>query len=830
MQALPPALLPLGAWQQFVTWVAAPDPLKPGKLQKFPTHWATGDVVDAHAPGNWTNALTALAMAPGQNRGPGSGAGFVLTDHDPFFFLDIDGAWDAVAGVWSPVALDICARLHGAAVEVSMSGTGLHIIGRTAKPIEHAKKNTPKGLELYTSKRFVALTGINATGDAAADCTGALMGIIADYFPPTASGDWAGWTNEPVPEYTGPANDDELIRKALASGQRTAAAAFGGTADVTFADLWNANAEVLGRKWPSNKPGDPYDASSADMALANMLAFWTGKNCERMRELMERSALNRSKWHARRVYLADTIVKACAFVQSVYTAKAQPDPVITPPSTEAMLAKAATVGRQIRDASREFMGPHEQLDHFAGCFFDNATGRVYSFPKNTEFNKTAFDVNYGGHLFVLDPQAQKTTASAWEAFTQSRVNIPPIVDALCFRPEIPGGQIVDDGKRRYVNSYVPYEPVVRDGDPGKMLDHLRRLLPDDEDRKKLLSYLASMVQNPGRKFQWWPVIQGVEGNGKSLIGHVMTYAMGQEYTHAPNSHAMARDGLKFNGWIYRKLLIVVEEIMLTHKRDFLDEIKPLVTNERIPVERKGQEQINFDNRANGLLFTNHKDGVPVTVDTRRWAIFYTAQQHAEDLARDGMTEHYFMDLWDWIKGRGAYASMGQDYGASVFVNYLRQFTVEEAYDPARLATRAPVTTSTAEARVASLGRAEQEVLDAVEEGRPGFAGGWVSSKYLDDLLERKRLNVPRNKRRDFMAVLGFGYHPALRDGRVNDYVLPDNAKPRLYLRDGHPALQLDNPADIAKAYSRAQETAVNPPTAGTVDQRSASVVFLPKPG
>lgn len=822
MQALPPALLPLGAWQQFVTWVAAADPLKPGKLQKFPTFWATGDVVDAHNPGVWTNALTALSMAPGQNRGVGSGAGFVLTDQDPFFFLDIDGAWDAHLQAWSPVAQDICARLHGAAIEVSMSGTGLHIIGRCSKPLAHAKKNTPKALELYTSKRFVALTGLNAVGDASLDCTSALAGIVADYFPPTATGDWAGWTTAAVVEYTGPANDDELIRKALASGQRTAAAAFGGTADVTFADLWNANAEVLGRKWPPNKHGEGYDASSADMALANMLAFWTGKNCERMRTLMELSSLNRSKWHARPAYLADTVVKACQFVQSVYTAKAAPDPVAPPPSTETMLAAAQTTGRQLRDAGAEYMGPHIQLEHFAGCFFDNFTGKVYSFPKNTEFSKASFDVNYGGHVFVMDPNGHKTSTSAWEAFTQSRVNVPPIVDALCFRPELPGGIIVDDGKRRYVNSYVPHEPVVREGDPSKMLDHMARLLPDPEDRKKLVSYLAAMAQNPGRKFQWWPVVQGAEGNGKSLIGVMMTYAMGQEYTHAPNSHAMARDGLKFNGWIYRKLLIVVEEIMLSHKRDFLDEIKPLVTNERIPVERKGQEQINFDNRANGILFTNHKDGVPITVDTRRWAIFYCAQQHAEDLARDGMTEHYFADLVDWIKGRGEYSHLGADYGASVFLHYLRTMTIEDAYNPARLSLRAPVTTSTSEARLASMGRAEQEIMDAIEEGRPGFAGGWVSSKYLDDLLEKIRANVPRNKRRDLMATLGYGYHPVLRDGRVNDYVMPDNAKPRLYLRDGHLAFNLDSPVEIAKAYSKAQEISTAP--------TRAEVVFMPPKG
>lgn len=823
MHQLPPALLPLGAWPQFVTWVASPDANKPGKLQKFPTAWNSGAVVDAHNPAFWTSAACAMAVADAQNRGHGAGTGFVITDADPFFFVDIDGAWDPVLGQWSAVALDILARLAGAAVEVSMSGTGLHIIGRTAKPLEHAKKNSPLGLELYTSKRFVALTGVNTQGDVMADCTAALAGVIAQYFPPTVTGDWVGWTHEPVPEFTGPADDDELVKRALASANKSAAAAFGGAGDVTFADLWNGNAEALGRKWPPNKHGAGFDQSHADMALANMLAFWTGKNCERMRGLMERSALNRDKWHARPSYLADTIVKACAFVNTVYTKKSAPaEPVMAPPSAEVMLAAAQATNRKLRDANREFMGPQDQLEYFAGCYYDNTTGKVYSVSKNTEFNKQGFDVNYGGHMFVLDPSAQKTTASAWEAFTLSRVNVPQIVDGLCFRPELPAGMLVPDGERVYVNSYVPHTPRLVDEDPTRFFVHLAKLLPVEEDRKILLSYLASMAQNPGRKFQWWPVIQGVEGNGKTILIAVMTHIIGQQYTHLPNSHKMAKQGSNFNSWIYRKLFIGVEEIMLSHKRDFLDEFKVVVTNDRLEIEGKGANQFTGDNRVNGMLCTNHKDGVPITVDSRRYAIFYTAQQEVEDLARDGMTAAYFADLWDWIKGEGAWAHKGANYGAACVGHHLRTMAIDEAYDPARLSTRAPRTSSTDEALNASLGRAEQEVMDAIDEGRPGFAGGWVSSVYLDNLLEQVKAAVPRNKRRQMMRQLGYDYHPALRDGRTNDPVTPDNRKPRLYVKRGHLALNMDQPAEIARAYSKAQEPAVS-------GAPSAAVVAFGKP-
>ena len=105
------------------------------------------------------------------------------------------------------------------------------------------------------------------------------------------------------------------------------------------------------------------------------------------------------------------------------------------------------------------------------------------------------------------------------------------------------------------------------------------------------------------------------------------------------------------------------------------------------------------------------------------------------------------------------------------------------------------------------------MLDAIEEGRPGFAGGWVSSRYLDALLDHIRAPVPRRKRRELMQALGYDWHPALPEGRCNDTVSPDNGKPKLYVRRGHAALEFTTPAAVAKAYSEAQAPVVQPSAA-----------------
>ena len=575
-----------------------------------------------------------------------------------------------------------------------------------------------------------------------------------------------------------------------------AAAAFGDDAGVTFRDLWEANADALGKRWPSST-GGAYDGSSVDAALATHLAFWTGKNCERIRELMYRSALVRDKWEARgEYYLPRTILRACNVSKDV--AKGMAAALPAPPSP----AVAQEAGIGIRDGN-EYMGADGQIGHFRGCVYVRADDKIFT-PDGDLLNKSRFDATYGGYQFVLDPTGQKMTTSAWEAFTQSRIYSAPKCHALCFRPERPSGALLHEEGRVLLNTYVPIDVPRIAADPSRFTGLLAKLLPVERDRQILLSYLAAMVQYPGHKFQWWPVLQGAEGNGKSALLRIMSYAVGHRYTHLVDVHKMAKVGNNFNAWVQGNLFVGIEEIYVAERRDFLEAFKATVTNDRLPVEKKGVDQSTGDNRINGLMLTNHRDGVPVGVDSRRYAIFYTAQQSAAHIERDGMGGAYFPDFYDWLKGINAYESLGANYGYAVVAHFLHEYAIAEEFNPARLCVRAPQTSSTSEALVASRGRAEQEIAEAIESGRPGFAGGWVSSKAVDDLLERIRANVPRSKRREMLTGLGYDYHPHLHDGRTNVVVQPDNAKPRLYAKIGHPICEFTEPAIIAKKYQEAQ--------------------------
>lgn len=763
---LPPQLACLGAYRQFVAVRVVPDPARPGKTNKLPINPATLEAASSTDPATWGTYEQAAAT--------GLPVGFVLTEADPFFCLDIDGA------LQHPL-LD---AFPSAAVEVSQSGTGLHVWGCYTAIPPHSCKRTELGIELYHTDRFICL-GTPVSGDAWQDFTPHLAAVVPQWFPPSigAGARDAEWTDAPRADWRGSRDDADLIRRAREA--RGAASLFGGKA--CFDDLWTANADVLAASYPSSNVSDAWGRSEADRALAQHLAFWTGCDCERMLRLMRQSALVRDKWE-REDYLERTILSSVASCRDVCRDKATPVEQLAP---AVQLAAEVThvMPAPVQRAGATFVTADQFATVFAGCVYVMSQNKAFVPGQSELITPDAFRVLFGGLNYAKDDTGEKWEQDAWRAFTQCPVSRPPTARGTTFRPDLPHGALVNCQGDALVNTYRPAQVACEPGDVGPFLSHLAKLLPDEGDRIKLLSYMAAVVQYPGRKFAWAPLVQGVEGNGKSLLNDVVREAVGHKYSFSPNKKQLEKE---FNLWMASNIFVYVEDVLI--RRDLLEDLKTAITGKSRAIEGKGVNAEARDICCNFIFNCNPKGGVPKTANDRRIAPFYTAQQKVEHLARDGMGADYFPRLWDWLRA-GGYAYV---------THYLRSFAIPDEYNPATLCQRAPATTSTQEAIAESLGPIEQEVQEAVGEGRQGFRGGWISSHYLEKLLQEKRKDLPLTKRRDMLASLGYVPHPSLNSGRVNNPVMPDNCKPRLYVRAGSELERLEGPRTVAAAYTEAQ--------------------------
>jgi hypothetical protein len=780
------ALFALTGYRQFIVYKVVPSDSRPGKTDKFPCDYRTGKVVTAHDPEYWTDAATAEATAAAW--GYPYGVGFVFTENDPFWFLDIDSC--LIDGQWSPLAQQLCGLLSGAAMEVSQSGTGLHLFG-VGIPPAHGCRNQVYGLEFYHSGRFVALTGNAAVGDAGKDLSAVLPALVAAYFAPDAAAlADEGWTDGPAADWYGPADDADLLRRAMQS--RSTGSAFGTKA--SFADLWLANEQVLAANYP-DPGGRPYGESEADAALAQHLAFWTGRDCARIDRMMRASALVRDKWERNADvyagpgmgYLPRTILGACGRQVEVLQ-DARPEPAsapIPPPPGTVSHAPAARGGDGFIDSAR-------QIEHFAGCVYISGQNRALV-PDGSLMKPDAFRVRYGGFTFNLDTQNMKTTRDAWEAWTQNQVYKCTEVDGICFRPNLPARSIVSANGQTFINTYIPVEIRRVVGDASPFLEHLAKVLPDERDRTILLSYMAACVQHQGIKFQWAPLLQGVEGNGKTLFARCIQQAVGARYTHWVNPKKLGKD---FNAWMIGKVFYAVEDIYVPDsKREILEDLKPMITNTNIEIELKGIDQFTGEICGNFMFNSNHLDAIRKTENDRRFCVLFSAQQQFADLARDGMGGDYFPDLYNWLKDRDGYAIVNE---------LLFTYAIPAELNPAVDCQRAPITTSTSQAISAGLGSLEQEIAEAVAQGLPGFSGDWISTTWLERLLEKMNLRkISHTKRKQILEQMGYIYHPALVDGRTNNPVLPDNTKPRLFVLAGSLTAQIPTAAAATKAYEAA---------------------------
>ncbi|SFS13768.1 hypothetical protein [Yoonia litorea] len=245
-----PSYVPEGLPNQFLNWR-----LKDGK--KLPCR-PDGTICDAHDTANHVDYATASA-APYD-------VAFALRAEDPWFFLDLDKCHEGTD--WSQEAKNIVGYFPGAWIEVSQSGTGLHIMGRCDPSQLQDRRNKWDGwLEFYTQDRFIAFGphGWSPIGGTATnkDWTRELLSFVPqrEFLGELLDGR--------DPAYTGPENDDELIAMMLRSSSK--ASAFGDAATVK--NLWEANVAVLAKQYPAYEESQDFDHSSADAALMSHLAF-----------------------------------------------------------------------------------------------------------------------------------------------------------------------------------------------------------------------------------------------------------------------------------------------------------------------------------------------------------------------------------------------------------------------------------------------------------------------------------------------------------------------------------------------------------------------------
>lgn len=265
-----------------------------GKPTKVPYNPLTGKRAETNNPE--TFASFEVAEETFMIDGEYSGVGFRLAHG--FCVVDIDHC--CKDGIVSDLAVQLVERFQSY-TEYSPSGTGLHIIFKAENfPFDRDKyymKNHHNGVEVYMcgiTNRFMTATGNTAYAYPVRDVSNELQSVLDEYM---LRSNYKEKANAAPPQHEPlDLSDEQIVAKASARSTK-------------FRKLF-----VEGDMTDYNN-----DHSSADLALCNLLAFWTGRDEVQMDRLFRKSALYREeKWGKRDDYSRNTLRLAIASCSEVY--------------------------------------------------------------------------------------------------------------------------------------------------------------------------------------------------------------------------------------------------------------------------------------------------------------------------------------------------------------------------------------------------------------------------------------------------------------------------------------------------------------------------------
>jgi hypothetical protein len=303
------------------------------------------------------------------------------------------------------------------------------------------------------------------------------------------------------------------------------------------------------------------------------------------------------------------------------------------------------------------------------------------------------------------------------------------------------------------------------GDPQKFIDWIAYLVPLESDREILISYFATLVQNPGIKLNWSVVLQSKEGAGKSTLIKILRYALGQDYVIGISVNDL-KD--KFNGWQADKLLVFIEETSgLGSPSQLYEQLKDLITQEYITINEKFLGRYTQKYYVNFILLTNYKDCLKANKDSRRFAFFFC------DSGRRPTEESN--DFHTWLEENGGY---------DICTHFLKNFKIPSYLDQTnKISSKdAPRTSFFEEAISSTYSEVQSVILEAVENGAVGFRNGWIASHKLINYFEEfhPKIRLPIHKIKKILDSMGYIPHPQLsNDGKTGAEI--DGTRPRLYV-------------------------------------------------
>jgi len=356
----------------------------------------------------------------------------------------------------------------------------------------------------------------------------------------------------------------------------------------------------------------------------------------------------------------------------------------------------------------------EELDSLWNRFvYVNAVKRFVDLRNGAQLDKEQFNDRFR----VADNKDKPT-----DLFLDAR-RPHSFADVLGYRPGN-ANKVIACPEKKHVELNVwrpgPYhfidrEVIITNSTIKPWLELSEHLFPDETERNNLLDWMASLLQNPGVKPNWHPLIgSDIHGIGKDSFFAPLIYGLGDNVSVIRTSEFES----EWTWWAEGVQLVVVSEISTFERKAVMNKLKSYMATppETIDINKKGVPQYSVPNVFGLIMFTNTQDGVAIEQHDRRFYVVWSSA--------DKLPEQWYDDYYAWLSGPTGRASVV----AHLLQRDLSNFNIRG---------NAPATEAKESMRKAALSSIEGTIENALEDNAGPFFGDLFTLHDLDLWLRAK---------------------------------------------------------------------------------------------
>lgn len=266
------------------------------------------------------------------------------------------------------------------------------------------------------------------------------------------------------------------------------------------------------------------------------------------------------------------------------------------------------------------------------------------------------------------------------------------VDTENFNPAHPRIYVDPLNRLRTFNTFADlptFPPTMRRDKVAPFVEHMKFLFGPEFTNG--MAFLAWTVHRPEVRVQFALLHIAIHhGIGRGFLKHLTKHLLGSEYIRNPS----LKDFMigQFNEWLYRSLLLTFDEVrQKSVKFAVQDQLRELITERRMAINRKNLPRFEADIFANIIFLSNHLDALQIPDQDRRLWVVVNYEEPKD--------EAYYDRLYGLLDDPEALAQIHA---------LLAEYLVVRTFNPNG---RAPVTKFTHQARNASKSELELELTE-----------------------------------------------------------------------------------------------------------------------